>query len=275
MSEIFVTKNNGETEPFNKEKLAESLMRSGVSEEEKDKVVAHIVHELTPGMRTSDIYRHAFSLLSKHEKRAALNYSVRRAILDLGPSGFPFEQLVAEIFKRKGYEVSTDKYVKGHCAEHEVDVIAFKGKELVMLEAKFHNVDGVKSDLKVALYVKARFDDLRQATFNYGEATKMTRGILVTNTKFTHTAVSYAECAGLELLGWNYPKENNLQDMIQEGGLHPVTCLDTLSKKDKKYLLDKNIVFLRDLKDNDQVFDDLRIDKDKREHIMGEINQII
>jgi len=275
MSEVLITKSNGETEAFNKEKLAYSLMKSGVSEEVKTKIIAHIVAELKPGMKTADIYEHAFSLLSKHEKKAALNYSVRRAILDLGPSGFPFEQLIAEIFRRDGFSVATDKYVKGKCAEHELDVIAFRGEELVMIEAKFHNLDGVKSDLKVALYVKARFDDLRAATFDYGEAKKMTRGILITNTKFTHTAINYAKCAGLELIGWNYPNQHNLQDMIQEAGLHPITCLETLSKNDKKRLLEKNIVFLADLNNQLNVLDDLGMNKEKRDFVINEINNVL
>ncbi len=276
MNNIHITKTNGETEVFDRGKLAHSLTHAGVTDDIREKVIAHIENELTPGMRTSDIYRHAFEVLKKSKQhKAALNYSIRRAVLDLGPSGFPFEELISELYRRKGYTISTDTYVKGHCAEHEIDVIAYKNTELIMIEAKFHNADGVKSDLKVALYVKARFEDLFAATFAYGEATKLTRGILITNTKFTHTAIEYAKCAGLSLIGWNYPDIGNLQDMIQEFELHPVTCLNNLSKKDKDHLLERNIVFLKSLKENISVLNNMGMDTEKQKKVMLEINSIV
>ena len=140
-----------------------------------------------------------------------------------------------------------------------------------MIEAKFHNQEGVKSDLKVALYVKARFDDLYAGTFDYGEAKKLTKGILVTNTKFTHTAIAYAKCSGLNLIGWNYPHEYNLQHMIEESVLHPITSLNNLSKKDKTLLLQKNIVLLRDLQNNQSVLAEIGLSREKQKNVMNEL----
>src|SRR5206468_6395376 len=141
------------------------------------------------------IYKHAFSLLDKTEQQTAMRYSLRKAVLDLGPSGFPFEQLVAEMFKAQGYHVLTDQIVKGYCAEHEVDVVAWRPaqdrhkQDLIMTEAKYHGQTELKSDLKIVLYVKARFDDLEKMTYTYdGHAYSLTEGWLVTNTKFTISA---------------------------------------------------------------------------------------
>ena len=78
----------------------------------------------------------------------------------LGPTGFPFEQFVAEIFKAEAYSTITDQIVQGKCVEHEIDVVAWKEKELIMVEAKFHTDFNLKSDLKIVLYVKARYDDI-------------------------------------------------------------------------------------------------------------------
>ena len=270
-----ILKSTGEREEFDRSKLLLSLSHAGAAENVRNSIVTHIENELNDGMTTREIYRHAYELLSKKQNSAAIKYSIRRAVLDLGPSGFPFEQLVAEIYKREGYSVVTDTYVQGKCAEHEVDVIAYKDTELIMVEAKFHNQEGVKTDLKVALYVKARFEDLRQSTFDYGDAHKLTHGILVTNTKFTHTAKSYAKCSGLELIGWNYPEHRSLQDMIDEQGLHPVTCLNNLSKKDKKMLLEKNIIFLRTLNVNRHVLGEIGIDKSKQQKVLKEIKTIL
>ena len=166
------------------------------------KISDHIESELVDGMTTADIYRHAFDLLATGFRSAAHKYSLRRAITDLGPAGYPFEKFVADLFRARGFEAVTDQIVRGKCVEHEVDVVAWKDKELVMVEAKFHNEPGIKSDLKVALYVKARTDDLSLSEFDFGGKTrKLTQGILVTNTKFTQKAIEYAACEGLRLVG--------------------------------------------------------------------------
>jgi len=62
----------------------------------------------------------------------------------------------------------TDQKVRGKLVEHEIDVVAWNEEKLIMVEAKFHNQLGVKTDLKVILYVKERFDDLSAVTFDYG-----------------------------------------------------------------------------------------------------------
>lgn len=270
-----ILKSNGEREEFDREKLVLSLRRAGAAEQVRNSIVVHIENELEEGVTTREIYKHAHDLLAKKQNSAAIKYSIRKAIADLGPSGFPFEQLVAELYKRRGYEVTTDTFVKGKCAEHEVDVVAYKGSELVMIEAKFHNQEGVKTDLKVALYVKARFDDLKNSSYNYGDAHKVSEGILVTNTKFTHTAESYAQCAGLSLIGWNYPAHDNLQDLIEELALHPVTSLSTLSKKEKRSLIEKNVIFLRTLNLNKQILDEIGINVEKQKTVLKEVKTIL
>jgi len=216
---IFIIKASGEHEPFDQEKLRASLIRAKATQETAEKVVSHVNAELYDGMTTTDIYKHAFSLLHQWKKPSASRYAIRRAVMELGPTGFPFEKFVAEIFKANGFETLIDQEVLGGCVPHEIDVVAWNKKKLIMAEAKFHNQLGVKSDLKVALYVKARFDDLKENIFNYGgEDRHLTEGWLVTNTKFSSRAIHYGVCQGLTMIGWNYPEKGNLQDMIEE---HP------------------------------------------------------
>ena len=238
-----VIKSNGEREAFNVLKLENSLLRAGVSPSSVRQVLDRVERELRDEMTTADIYRHAFFLLHKLEKPSAARYSMRRALADLGPSGFPFEKFVAEIYKAQGYTIETDKMVLGYCAEHELDVIAYNNTKLIMAEVKFHNQNGLKTDLKVALYVKARFDDLRKMHFNYGgREMALSEGLLITNTKFTKSAISYAMCAGVGMVGWNYPVHGNLHDLIVRYKMHPVTSLTTLSGDEKKYLIGRNVV---------------------------------
>ncbi len=215
-NQIYITKAGGQKEAFNEEKLRSSLKLSGATDEVTEEVLTHIHLELHDEMTTAEIYKQAFEYLHKWKKPVAMRYSIRRAVMELGPTGFPFEELIAEYFRDKGFEAVTGQQVLGACVPHEVDVVAWDDKKLFMVEAKFHNELGIKSDLKVVLYIKARFDDLKEKTFDYGgKDRKITDAWLITNTKFSSTAIHYGVCQNLTMIGWNYPEKGNLQDMIE------------------------------------------------------------
>lgn len=253
-SEVYVVKADGRRELFDQNKLEQSLKKAGANSKSVGEIIDHIKIHLTEDITTHEIYKHAFDLLHKDDRPIALKYSLKRAIMDLGPSGFPFEDFVAEIFKEKGFDAVTGQIVKGFCVEHEIDVVAWNKEKLVMVEAKFHNELGVKSDLKVALYVKARFDDLSKVEFDYGGKRHLDEGWLVTNTKFSSTAIEYGSCqGGLKMIGWNYPPNGNLHDMILDAKLHPLTCLVNLTGRQKKVLLEKGIVLCKTLAENNEL----------------------
>lgn len=268
--EVFIVKAGGERELFNRDKLFNSLYRVGADAQTASKIVAHIDSEVRDGMSTHDIYSHAFYLLHKMQKPLALKYSLRRSLMDFGPSGFPFEKFIGEIWRRKGYTVENDITVKGYCTEHEIDVVAWNENKLVMTEVKFHNELGVKSDLKVALYVKARYEDLEEVTFNFGKVRKLDEGWLVTNTKFTSSAIEYAQCQGLRIIGWNYPIKGNLQDMIEDSGLHPLTCLTTLNKSEKRDLMEQGLVLCNNLEHSTRSLERLGITHERIPQIIEE-----
>ncbi len=273
--EVLILKADGKRESFDQEKLRFSLLHSGASEEATDKVIEHIISELHDGMTTNEIYKHAFSFLHKISKHVARSYSLRRAVMDLGPAGFSFEKFVAEILKAKGFETLTDQTVLGGCVPHEVDVVAWNEKKLIMVESKFHNELGTKSDLKVVLYVKARFDDLKDNVFNYGGKERhLNEGWLVTNTKFSSTAIRYGICKNMVMIGWNYPEKGNLQDMIEEEGLHPITCLNSLSQTNSRALLESGVVLCSTVKKDPSLLKVLREDKEKVDAIIKEINEL-
>jgi transcriptional regulator NrdR family protein len=270
--EIYVVKADGEKEPFDIDKLEGSLQRVNASKAHIQQITKHILQELEDGTTTHEIYQDAFSMLHKLEKGAALRYSLRRAVFELGPSGFPFEKLIAEIFKAQGYKTLTDQMVHGKCVEHEVDVVAWKDDELIMCEAKYHSQVGMKSDLKVVLYVKARFDDLIKATYKFGEKSQhLDEGWLVTNTKFTTSAIKYAECQGIKVIGWNYPTDVNLHTLIEETKLYPITCLHSLSDREKKDLLAKGIVLCRTLVEDASILEKEGLNASKIEIIQEEV----
>lgn len=272
---VNIIKANGQHEVFDSEKLRFSLLHSGASEEDADQVLEHLLPELHEGMTTHDIYKHAFSILSNISHKAARSYSLRRAVMQLGPSGFPFEDFVAEILRAKGYECLTRETCLGGCVPHEVDVVAWNKKKLIMIEAKFHNELGTKSDLKVVLYIKARFDDLKDNVFSYGgENRNVTDAWLITNTKFSSTAIHYATCKDMSLIGWNYPEGGGLQKMIEEEGLHPITCLTTLSEGEKRTLLEGGVVLCSKVKENPELLEKLLGKGFESGKVISEINEL-
>lgn len=271
----YIIKASGEREEFDSQKLRESLGRSKAKPETIDKIVSQIESELKDGASTKNIYTHAFELLKKAEKPAAIRYSLRKAIMDLGPTGFPFEQFVAEIFRTKGFETTTDFIAQGHCAEHEIDIVAWKPEKLIFVEAKFHNELGLKSDLKVALYIKARWDDLMDQNFDqFGKSKKLDEGWLVTNTKFSESAIKYAKCQNMKLVGWNYPHEGNLQDLIEEAHLHPITCLESITPHDEKLLMEAGIVLCKQAVQNRDVLKQCGLSDQKISQMLAEIDLI-
>lgn len=274
MSSKYIIKATGEREGFDSQKLRDSLDRAKASSETINKIVEHIENELEDGVSTKDIYHHAFRLLKREEKLAAVRYSLRRAIMGLGPTGFPFEQFIAEIFRAKGFETQTDFVARGRCADHEIDVVAWNDSKLIMTEAKFHNELGIKSDLKVVLYIKARWDDLMGEMFNFGRKRKLDDGWLVTNTKFSESAINYARCKNMKLVGWNYPERGNLQDLIEETHLHPITCLTSINPSDEKLLMEAGIVLSKQAKENPDVVKQTGLSDEKISKMMEEIDLI-
>lgn len=240
---VLITKADGERELFDPSKLDVSLSKSGATPAIRERVLQHVSRELKPGMTTEEIYKHAFEILRMEERTpVAARYSIKRAVFELGPSGFPFEQFLAEILRAHGWTARTGAILNGRCAPHEVDVLAEKGGRRVGIEAKFHNDQSGKTDIKDALYVHARYQDLQNSP---EPVSRTDEGWLVTNTRFTQNAIRYAQCSNLTLLGWDYPRDRGLLFMIEEAKVHPLTCLTTLSEGEKRRLLDNKIVLCK------------------------------
>ena len=274
---ITITKSDGTKQLFEEEKLINSLKHAGASEQAIDEIIEQVEAGMKEGMHTSQIYGYAFSLLRKHSVHTATRYSVRRALAELGPDGFPFEKFVARIFHTWGYETLTDQHVMGACIEHEVDVVAWKGDALAMVEAKFHNEFGLKSDVKVALYVKARFDDIAGNKFDFGGTERiLTERWLFTNTKFTDQAVKYAACNNLGMVGWNYPTSGNLHTIIEQYKLHPITCVTSLTHQQKMDLVGRNVIVCADIVKRPELLNEVGIRSDAdAQKILAEAREII
>lgn len=279
MTAPHIIKSTGESEEFSEHKLRLSLERAGVDDKTREAIIAHIRKELREGMTTREIYRHAFSLLKKRFKSASVRYSLRKAVAALGPEGFAFERLVGEVLRAQGYKVQIGGILQGECVEHEVDVLGEKDTEHIFVECKFHNQDGIKTDLKVALYVQARHEDLQKyhlrTAKEAGRTPRVHDGWLVTNTKLTTKAIEYSQCAGLVVIGWDYPRKGNLQDLILAAKLHPLTCLETLSASQKRHLLThEDAVVCQDIVSRPEMLRSAGMDQKKVDRVLEEINNL-
>lgn len=238
-----ITKASGERVLFSKQKLHDSLMRSGADEETIHQVIQVLEPQLYEGITTKKIFKMAFNLLKQKAKPFAAKYKLKEAIMELGPSGFPFEKYISEILKYQGFKTTVGEIVQGNCVNHEIDIIAEKDEKHFMIECKYHNTRGINCNVKIPLYIQARFKDIEIKWKDLpGHSEKFHQGWVVTNTRFTDDAIQYGICAGLYLIGWNYPKNDSLKDQIDRSGLYPITSLISLTSLEKQKLLDKNIV---------------------------------
>ncbi len=261
---IKITKASGITEPLNSNKLRDSLLRSGADPDQAKEIIESIISEIDPYTHTKKIYRLARKYLRKINHASGLRYSLKRAIFRLGPSGYPFEKYIGELFRHYGHEVENNVFLEGKCVKHEVDVLAINKREVSFIECKYHNSSGNLTDVKVALYVHSRFQDLR-ASMKSRYPGKSLKGLLVTNTRCSKDAVQYAECAGLNIISWSYPENKSLQKLIEDKQLYPVTIISGVKSGLVKTLFDHNIVLLKDLAgmDVERIRTMLSLDKKK------------
>jgi hypothetical protein len=265
---INVIKADGKIEAFSEEKLINSIRRAGIPKSIESQVLSHIQGRLYENIPTSEIYRHIEEFLtSSHANYPTSKYSLKKAIMDLGPTGFPFEMFISYYLKAEGYETQVGQVLMGKCVKHEVDVIATKGDEKIMVECKFHNRLGVRSDLHVALYTKARFDDLKE---KHG----FTKAMIVTNTKVTLDALAFADCENVKVLSWSYPDQESLRDLAERYKLYPVTQLSNLSFNQKQELLSKDIVLISQICKNPDALNSTSISEDKKQEVLKEANEI-
>ncbi len=266
-----VIKANGETEGFNEDKIRKSLLRSGAAPDAINLVIKNVKNKLYQNISTKKLYQMVYSELRKKHRPSAGKYHLKRAIMELGPTGFPFEKYVAEIFKAEGYQTQTGKIILGQCVKHEVDVIADNDSEQFMMECKFHSQPGTVCNVKHALYVSARFQDIERKLKSVASTgSKSFKGWLITNTRMTSDAEQYGVCFGLGLLSWNFPKGKSLRERIDRTGLHPITCITSLTKADKNQLIKKMIVLCKTLCEKPGILSTIGIDKIRAKKIIDE-----
>lgn len=246
--QITIKKSSGDLEPFSSRKLKDSLRNCEVSNNEIDSIISQVTPELYDGISSEEVHNKVFPILKKYHEISASKYSLKRGIFELGPTGFPFERLIAALLVEKGYQTKVSVVLNGKCVTHEIDVLAEKDGNTYAIECKFHSDPRGVSNVKVPLYINSRFLDVQQQwNSDTLKTTHLKQGWLVTNTRFTIDAINYGKCIGLTLLSWDYPKNNGMKANIDAYGLYPITVLTTLTKKEKNQLIAKNIILVKEL----------------------------
>lgn len=275
MNEMTVIKASGEKVPFQIEKLANSLRRANAREEYIQEILEKVSSEIFDGITTKKIYKMAFKMLKGKSSVSASRYKLKKALMELGPTGFPFEKFVGKLMEHEGFKTEVGVIVQGNCVQHEIDVIAQIDNNHYMIECKYHSEQGRFCNVKIPLYINSRFLDVeKQWEQQKGHENKLHKGGIYTNTRFSTDAIQYGKCVGLLMTSWDYPFGNGLKERIDSSGLHPLTVLTTLSKSEKTKLLDKGIVLCKEIDENPSILDQVGIPKSRHKNILEDSNKL-
>ena len=243
---INVIKANGESQPFDIEKIRRTIFHSGANEETVNRITNEIEKKVRDGMKTREIYDMVIALLEQKAPAVSRRYDLKNAILRLGPAGFDFEKYIAELLAAYGYKTELPPILEGACVTHEVDVLAAKEGRNAMIEAKLRQELGTFITIKDTMSTWARFLDLVDSA-KIGKAPHLDECWLVTNSRFSTDSIKYGHCKNMVMLSWDHPRERPLPIWIDDVSLYPVTILKSIGPSILKSFSSANILLLLDL----------------------------
>lgn len=267
---FYIRKVSGERVLFDVDKLIRSLEKSKIPKETISEIIQKIKKEDISS--TKQIYEFVLKELDKVDPVFAARYNLKNALLELGPTGYPFEDYVAKIFNAEGYRTYVGVMIVGKCISHQIDILLSKNQHEEMVECKFHNKQHYVANIQVPLYIWGRYSDIEEGT-NFNQY-KLNRIWIVTNTRFSLQCREYAQCMGIKLLDWSYPHKNNLPKLIDKYNLFPITSLTIISDTDKKGLIKKGIILCSDLIDNKIVLEDIGLHSQHVKQILNVVKEI-
>ncbi len=243
---VSVTKADGAKQLFDKEKVVRTCLRMGATRKVAEVVAERIEANVYEGIETSRILQMIFKELRKFKPAVKHHTDLRRA-LSLMKSKPDFEQFIRIVLDEHGYEVTPNQIIRGKCVEHEVDAMARKDGETYFVEVKHHFNYHTPTGLDVSRIARAVLEDFTEG-FKLGlNSVRIDKAMIVCNTKFSGHAKRYAECRGIQHIGWNSPLNNGLQTLIGERKLYPITYLKGLKTTTIEKLASAGVILLRQL----------------------------
>lgn len=257
---MWVTKTTGERQEFNPEKIFRTAIRAGASQTLAQKISALVSEKIREGTSTREIMGWILKFLDKNEPLVASRYSLKDAIMSLGPTGFTFELYIEKLLTFEKYQVSLPDILTGACVTHEVDLVIKKDSLCWMGECKFHNRLGLYSGIKDALYTYARFLDLVEGHLNGLNPIEFNFPWLICNTQFSADVITYASHKRMRLLAWKYPEDSGLREIIEKNKFYPITALRQWPLEARDKALRAGLITCKDL---------IATDKDKISYLTG------
>ncbi|MBI1972048.1 MAG: restriction endonuclease [Candidatus Aenigmarchaeota archaeon] len=229
-------KADGSLEIFDGSKIIKTCLRSGLDNEESGIVLQHVERKAYDKIPTNALLKMILKEIRKHSKPAAMKYNLRAALAALSPEGVFFEVYIKKLLEEYGYSVEHSKIVKGNCSEHEVDLIAKKGNEKIMVECKHHRNHHTFAGQAEAMVTWAKFDDTKGRN-------GFTGAWLVCNTKISAHAMGYLACKNLKSVCWG----NGLNGMIEGKKLYPVTILGSMAGNSVEKAFNSGVLTIEDV----------------------------
>jgi hypothetical protein len=241
---IKVIKYSGEREPFSVKKVYNSAMRAGASSSLAKDISREIEKEVYQNITTAEIFKRIREKLRKKNPQVAMRFSLKDAMKKLGPAGFIFEDFARRVLSYYEMKVDSSMIIHGKCCQYEIDFLASKDNFVYIGECKYRNNSGDKIDVNVCLKSFAILDDVKNSVKFKG---KNINFLIVTNSQFTEEAIKYSSCKGLELLGWNYPRNEGLEDMVEAKKLYPITILPSFKGYLAEALKKERVMLVSDI----------------------------
>ncbi len=245
----YVTKADGSKQDFDRERIVKTILRVGGGEVDRitaEEIASEIEKRSYDGISTKKILEMLFNEYLKPYKLIVPFRNNLRKSISLLRSKPDFEIYIQLLLEQLGYTITPNCICQGKCVEHEIDAIARKGTETILVEIKHHKNHHTPTDLDVCRNTRAVFEDLVDGYNDSKNSLPITSAMIVGNTKFTRHAERYCNCRGIELLAWY-----DLESIIEEMKFYPITLLKGLDIKENHRLIKENMITLQQLVESD------------------------
>jgi transcriptional regulator NrdR family protein len=273
---VLVTKADGTKQAFSRKKIIRTCMRMGATRVIAESIAEYIETRIYNGIPTKKILQIVFRRLKKHKPVIKYQIDLRRALSLMNPAP-DFERFIQLVLTEHGYQVTPNQIIRGRCVEHEVDAIARKNNKTWIVEVKHHYKYHTPTNLDVSRIARAVLEDLTEGYEQGLNELKIDYALIICNTKLSEHAKRYADCRGIHHLGWSSPRNRDLQTMIEQKNLYPITLLKGLNTENRNKLTSKGIVLLKQLvqKTPAELTLQTRISREKLKSMITNANAIL
>ena len=138
MPSLYVKKANGTKELFDTRKVEKTCIRMGFNREIARTVAQKVKKHVYDDVETRKIFGFIVDELSKFKPSVKYQICLRRGLSLMKPKP-DFERFIQILLREHGYEVIPNQIIQGKCVDHEIDAIAKKNGETVLVEVKHHS----------------------------------------------------------------------------------------------------------------------------------------